>query len=207
MPPPPVPALVTIPPFAALPASSQLSEQSELSPLFLRRGLHSGDTPLTAAARKERDQDRRSHRHRAFGAEEDISSTPLLSEYRRRLAGPPPSSSTPQLGIPALTPFGLDDEPDTPSPLSRRLSLGSTYRSRGSSRSPSGTRSSRNQGDTQTQRPISPQGREWLYCTLCRFPRPIELFDSVIPDERYGDVCKYCYNEEFMSVEHEDQLT
>jgi hypothetical protein len=181
IPPPPVPAPVTIPPFAAPPASLQLSEQSRLSPLFLRRGLHSGDTPLTAAARKEHDQDRRSHRHRTFRAEEDISSTPLLSEYCRRLAGPPPSSSTPQLSIPAFTPFGLDDEPATPSLLSRRLSLGSTYRSHGSSR---------NQGETQIQRPISPQGREWFYCTLCHFPRPMELFDSVIPDKGYGNVCK-----------------
>jgi hypothetical protein len=197
----PPPAPVNIPPFQP-PTSSRSATNNPSSPVFLRRGQDSGDTPTTAAARRARDVDRRNRRHRAH--EEEVSSTPPLLEFRRRLLNAPsssaraattPSRSQLQLDIPPMTPYGMED-PESPSPLLHR---------RGSLLSIRGRRSS--QGSSRSgSRPCSLSPREeqeWFYCMSCHFPQSNYFFAEQHAD---GKHCKYCYNASQQLVDGHDRL-
>jgi hypothetical protein len=185
----PPPAPVNIPPFQPL-TSLRSATDDPSSPVFLRRGQDSGDTPTTAAARRARDVDRRDRRHRAH--EEEVSSTPPLSEFRRRLLNAPlssaraattPSSSQLQLDIPPTTPYGMED-PESPSLLLHR---------RGSLPSIRGRRSSQGSSRSGSRpRSLSPrEEQEWFYCMSCHFPWSNYFFAEQHAD---GKLCKYCYN-------------
>jgi hypothetical protein len=176
-------------------SSSQLDTSS---PIFLRRGRNSADTPATAAARKDRDADRRDRRARIHSREEDVSSTPPLSKFRQRYTGVYSGQSPTTSGLsapPAFTPYGFElDSPSGPM-LARRGSI-SPIRGRRSSLSYS--RSSRS-----SYRSLSPQpGLEWFYCLDCKILRSnYFLHYSNNRGDGYG--CKYCFDLE-LSVDRMD---
>jgi hypothetical protein len=80
-------------PSSVAPNPDPLSNPSQ--PRVLPRGQDSGDTPMTAAARRERDAIRRDHRVATRGGD-NVSSTPPLSEVRRRIVDEQQASASGQ---------------------------------------------------------------------------------------------------------------
>ncbi|KAF2874396.1 hypothetical protein BDV95DRAFT_592484 [Massariosphaeria phaeospora] len=105
-----VPSLATPTPHLLAPVSP--SRARAPIPEFFRRGLHSGDSPLTAEARRDQTDISRAHRVvRREGGEP--SSTPGLSELRTL----------------AVAPFTtINPEPDSPTPITGRYDIEASYR-------------------------------------------------------------------------------
>jgi hypothetical protein len=164
---------VPAPPVKAFGSGPSTKSASGSLPGFLPRGAYSGDTPKTAAARRQRDTIQRDHRRRGR-AGEDVSLTPDLAAFRHPyaykntnpsslLSEPPPTSQlfTP----PSVELLGHVED----SPLSRRPSM-SSNRGRGRSNSMRSCGSSR----SRTPSPSSPIAYQpvCFNCTMCFEDRP-----------------------------------
>ncbi|KAE8853230.1 hypothetical protein HRS9122_00222 [Pyrenophora teres f. teres] len=170
---------------------------------LLRRGLDSGDTPNTAAARRELHAIRRDHRVTARAGEEP-SPTPSLDEVKRRqavegkstggtgspLSDPPPSSqlqTPPGVRGSAFMPYNqdLDDESLALPPLSSQVA--SPLRGRGRSNSVAGVGQSRDhsRAGSRSPSPLRPSGH-CFQCIGCKAYRPTDMYK----DDGY---CSFCH--------------
>lgn len=180
-------------PHQQLPSHDE-SDTTDQSVVYLQRGKDSGDTPETAAARRQRDILQRDHCRRQRGGEE-VSTTPDLSQFKRPFRyddtrDPDPLPSDQQTTVPGVSsrlflPFDQDVAEDAFAQrvFSRRASNASSYRGSGRSDSVATRRSS-----SRTSSPtslLSPK-QVCFCCLACVEDRPLAFRDAVT------DICQYC---------------
>jgi hypothetical protein len=191
-------------PSSVAPTPDPLSTPSQAR--VLPRGQDSGDTPMTAAARRERDAIRRDHRVATHGGD-NVSSTPPLSEVRRRIADEqqasasghgspltkPPNTSQLQT-LPAVQgrpflPFSQDpdDASFALSPFSRSNSVGSN---RGRGRSNSVIHLAQSRDHSRDVSPVAPKKHCWD-CRGCNSWRPMYMQYS-LGTPSSSDFCVWC---------------
>jgi hypothetical protein len=208
-PPPPPTLSVHFPALAALsrlafgPAggsgsTSRGDTEITATPPFLPCGQYSGDTPETAAARRQRDIIRRDHRVRERAGEE-VSDTPNISQLRQGHGSgllSSLSSALPTSQLDAAFGFTLInfEKPHTPTPVSRQHST-PTYRGRGRSNS------IRSRSLSQSRPAFPIILKPYFLCNGCNYPRANRILHT---EDFNRKQCSYCMDDD--EVEEQDVI-